>query len=214
MKMKTELFQCFDENMNPTEILPRHVVHREGHWHQSIHCWVGGRDEATDTPYILLQKRHPEKDTYPNYYDISAAGHLLAGETVEDGLREVKEELGIDVDPDKLTFLGMIQDGAVIPPDVIDNEFCFLYYYEASLPFSAFRLQEEEVTGLYRIDLGEFVSILEKRGGSADATGIELSENGTWDEVNRRISYEEMVPFSDAYYDCLIPQLRRFGQKD
>ncbi|TCP57918.1 isopentenyldiphosphate isomerase [Tumebacillus sp. BK434] len=211
--MKTELFQCFDEQMNPTEILPRHVVHREGHWHQSIHCWVGGRDEQDGIPYLLVQKRHPDKDTYPNYYDISAAGHLLAGETVEDGLREVKEELGIDVDPAKLTFLGMIQEGAVIPPDLLDNEFCFVYYYEASMPFAAFSLQEEEVTGLYRIDLQAFLTMLETRAGSAQATGIELAEQGSWEAAERTITFADMVPFSEAYYKFLIPHLQKFGQR-
>ncbi|WNQ12825.1 NUDIX domain-containing protein [Paenibacillus aurantius] len=48
-------------------------------------------------PCLLLQRRHPGKDTYPGLFDITAAGHLEAGENVSDGIRELKEELGTDL---------------------------------------------------------------------------------------------------------------------
>ncbi|ASS74021.1 hypothetical protein CIG75_02845 [Tumebacillus algifaecis] len=211
--MKTELFQCFDEEMNPTECLPRQVVHREGHWHQAIHCWVVGLEEGSNKPYVLLQKRHPDKDTYPNYYDISAAGHLVAGETVEDGLREVKEELGIEIDPAMLSSLGMVKEVAVIAEDLIDREFCFVYLYEASLPFAAYRLQEEEVIGLYRIDLYEFVELVSAGRAETLGVGIELDGQGNWVEVSRPITFAELVPFSAAYFAFLNEHLLQFATR-
>ncbi|CAM5275178.1 NUDIX hydrolase OS=Lysinibacillus sphaericus OX=1421 GN=LS41612_02185 PE=4 SV=1 [Lysinibacillus sphaericus] len=46
--------------------------------------------------YIYFQIRSGQKKDYPGLLDITAAGHLLAVETVEAGIREVKEELGVN----------------------------------------------------------------------------------------------------------------------
>lgn len=48
---------------------------------------------------ILLQKRSATKDMDPYLWQISSAGHVVKGQTVEEAAhRELKEELGIDTD--------------------------------------------------------------------------------------------------------------------
>ena len=80
--------------------LPRSRVHREGLWHKSAHIWVrnhGGR--------ILLQRRALDKDTHPGLWDISAAGHLSAGEpSIDAAVREIREELGLVIPPSRIVF--------------------------------------------------------------------------------------------------------------
>src|SRR5690348_15694820 len=83
--------------------MERVQAHLAGEWHKTFHCWVvssagGGR--------ILFQLRSPSMQNFPNMLDVSAAGHLEAGETVEQGVREVTEELGITFSPPDLAFLG------------------------------------------------------------------------------------------------------------
>src|SRR5215510_7041074 len=88
-----EIFDIYDENMRHIGTKERSAVHRDGDWHKTFHAWVIFRDERGD--WVLLQKRSADKDTFPNLLDISAAGHYSAGETMQDGLRELHEELGL-----------------------------------------------------------------------------------------------------------------------
>lgn len=46
---------------------------------------------------VFLQKRSPNKDTWPNKWDQSIGGHVNEGEDYDNAVkREAKEELGID----------------------------------------------------------------------------------------------------------------------
>jgi 8-oxo-dGTP pyrophosphatase MutT (NUDIX family) len=48
---------------------------------------------------FLLTKRHPGKDVYPGYWEASAGGSAVAGETAEEcARRELLEETGIEAD--------------------------------------------------------------------------------------------------------------------
>ena len=80
-------------------------VHREGIRHRTAHVWifrtVDGRDE------ILLQKRSAAKDSFPDCYDISSAGHIPAGLGFRESARkELREELGVTSRPGDLHFCG------------------------------------------------------------------------------------------------------------
>ncbi|WP_310793579.1 NUDIX hydrolase [Salipaludibacillus neizhouensis] len=101
-----EKLKIFDDNRNQIGIASRSDVHRVGYWHEVFHCWFVCNIQGTD--YIYLQLRSNKKKDYPNLLDITAAGHLLADETVKDGVREIKEEIGIDVAFEELKQLGVI----------------------------------------------------------------------------------------------------------
>ena len=76
----------------------RDVVHRDGLWHRCFHLWVlsGGG--------VLLQRRAADKDAFGGMLDATAAGHLLAGESVADGVREAEEELGVAFAPQSVAL--------------------------------------------------------------------------------------------------------------
>lgn len=93
--MESERIRVFDADRNPIGIASREEVHRIGYWHEVFHCWIIS-DEA-GVSYIYLQLRSEKKKDYPGLFDITAAGHLLANETIRDGVREIKEEIGISL---------------------------------------------------------------------------------------------------------------------
>lgn len=140
--MENELLKIFDEHRNPIGTASREEVHRLGYWHETFHCWFIGREVEKD--YIYFQIRSDAKKDYPGLLDITAAGHLLATETVLDGVREVKEEIGVNVSFKELISIGMI-DYSVTTGELIDKELAHVYLYKCQNSFEDYELQKEEV---------------------------------------------------------------------
>lgn len=100
--MSKEYFDLLDENGNKIgKTKLRTEVHRDGDQHKAVHIWI-----INNNGDILLQRRCATKDSNPNMLDISSAGHLSAGDDSLDGaIREVKEELNLDVNKEELQLL-------------------------------------------------------------------------------------------------------------
>jgi isopentenyldiphosphate isomerase len=100
-----EIVDVYDENGAHIGTGERRAVHQTGAWHRCFHCIiVAHRDEGLE---LTLQRRGLGLDEYPGLIDVSVAGHLRAGEEVEDATeREIAEEFGIEVSSDRLESLG------------------------------------------------------------------------------------------------------------
>lgn len=109
--MTEELFETFDSGGNPTGLVPRSRVHREGHWHRAANVFLFRSDGR-----LLLQLRRANKDVWPGAWDLSAAEHLKPGESYLQGaLRGLREELGVEnVSPEAL--------GGVLESCVVDED--------------------------------------------------------------------------------------------
>ncbi len=148
-----ELFDILDKNGNKTgKTKPRSLVHKDGDWHKSVHIWI-----ANDKDEVMLQKRSPNKDSYPNMWDISSAGHLTAGdESLSGAIREIKEELGVDVLPEQLQLIGVRKIAQRPTPTFINSEFQDIYLLRLSLDLSKLTLQEDEVAAVKYVPLDTF----------------------------------------------------------
>lgn len=83
-----EWLDVFNEQMKKIGQASRKNVHAQGLWHQTFHCWIINKS-TTGRWSLLFQLRRKDKDVFPNQHDISCAGHLLSGEAVEEGVREL-----------------------------------------------------------------------------------------------------------------------------
>ena len=89
------------------------------------HIWIWRRNEEGE-PEVLLQKRAVTKKTWPGFFDISAAGHVDAGETpVQSAVREAYEEIGLEVNPENLLFVFSLRT------PLASNEIDYVFLYEA-----------------------------------------------------------------------------------
>ena len=94
-----EYWDIYDENRNKTgRIHRRGDEMQSGDYHLVIHvCIFNSKNE------LLIQRRHPDKIGWPGIWDISAAGSALQDEDSRmAAIREVKEELGIEINLDGL----------------------------------------------------------------------------------------------------------------
>src|SRR5215207_7987071 len=67
-----EPFDIITANGKPTgRVKSRADVHRDGDWHRAIHVWVAGVDDR-GAPFLTLQRRSPDKDTWPGRFDATA----------------------------------------------------------------------------------------------------------------------------------------------
>ncbi|WP_313898466.1 NUDIX domain-containing protein [Lederbergia sp. NSJ-179] len=148
--MENERLKIFDEDREQIGVATREEVHRIGYWHEVFHCWFISNEMGID--YIYLQLRSETKKEYPNLLDITVAGHLLENETVQGGVREIEEEVGIDISFQELEPLG-VMEYCLIKDNFIDKELANVFLYRCDSSFDDFTLQEEEVAGIVKVEL-------------------------------------------------------------
>ena len=158
--MSKEYFDVLDENGNKTgKIKLRSEVHRDGDWHKGVHIWI-----INDKGDILLQRRCATKDSNPNMLDISSAGHLTAGdESLSGAIRELKEELDLDVNPEELQFIKTLKRNSKYTSTFINNEFDDLYILRTTKGIDEMKYQEEEISEIFFVPYKEFKNMVKNR---------------------------------------------------
>ncbi|MNO16618.1 isopentenyl-diphosphate delta-isomerase [compost metagenome] len=204
---ETEIFDFYTIEMRKLGTASRQEVHTKGLWHQTFHCWIMKRDTRGEID-LLFQRRHVNKDVFPTLLDTSCAGHLQAGEEARDGVRELEEELGLAVPVEDLTYIGKVAQEHLISPHLIDREFNHVFLYESEQPLVDYRIQAEELTGLYWVSLRDFQEL---RCGDRDqltSTGVYVDDpNGTLMEEQATWRLTDFTPNSDEYYQLLFDQI-------
>lgn len=139
--MADELIDIIDENDNLTGFQKmKSEAHRDGLWHRASHIWI-----YNSKGEILLQFRASEKSFFPDKWDISAAGHVGAGEEpLISGLRELEEELGVKALSEDLSFFNKRKASAVYN-DIINKEYYYVYFMKFDGDIRFLNLQREEV---------------------------------------------------------------------
>lgn len=193
----SESIDIYDANLDHLGTMDRIEAHRSGQWHRTFHCWVVSGEGA-----LLFQKRSDTMRNFPGLLDVSAAGHLDAGESVEDGLREVKEELGIDVSIEDLTYLGDRVEVADQANGQRNREYQAVYLGVTDLPLGSFEPEKEEIAALVWLPLREGMQLFTGETDSLDLEGysFEYSEDGAWEPFTLPVTRESFLPRIQRYY--------------
>lgn len=140
------------------QVVLKSEAHKNGWFHNTIHLWL-----FTAKGDILLQQRSHKKAIYPLLWDVSAAGHIDAGESFETAaIRETHEELGLLLKPTDLIKIGVNKHETAYANDtILDNEFHHVFIAELKVPITKLTVQEEEVEAIKLVTLQDFTVLLE-----------------------------------------------------
>jgi isopentenyldiphosphate isomerase len=197
----SELFDIYDESLQHIGVKLRSEVHHDGDWHKVFHCWVIYRDDKGQD-WIILQKRAADKDMYPDLLDISAAGHYEAGETLEDGIRELEEELGITANFEDLIYLGR-RVGIAKDNGMIDRQICEVFFYICDQALTEYQYQKEELAGLIAIKIEDGLKLL-----SGEIESITVQAVG-FEQDTISITMADFIQTIDSYFLKVLVLARR-----
>ena len=138
---------------------PRKQIHIDGDWHRTVHVWIMNNNEE-----MLLQRRAQDKDSHPGMWDVSCAGHICTGDTSrQTAVKELSEELGLDVVADRLRYLFtypsffILKNGAYIDRELID-----VYMLIRDILPQEMKLQPEEVAAVKFMSLEKLRAKIEQ----------------------------------------------------
>jgi isopentenyl-diphosphate delta-isomerase len=94
-----------------------------------------------------VQRRSLRKENNPGLWDVSAAGHLSAGESASDAaVRETFEELGLSLSPHDLKFITTLRQSSTLNNGTyFDNEFHEIFIVQRDVDVASLKLDPEEV---------------------------------------------------------------------
>lgn len=173
-------------------------MHRDGDWHAAIHVWVGGL--ADGVPTVVLQRRSQTKDTHPGRVDVAVGGHVGAGETSAEAMREAREEIGLELTIDDVTFIGR-RFVSALPHD---NEVQDVYAVRADVPLEAFVPHPLEVDAMLRIPLADAQRLVTDPTSAVEA--VELAR-GAATPGTVLLTQDALVPEVGRYYELALARL-------
>ena len=162
------------------EIMDKEDAHNKNLLHNEVGIFI-----INDKNEILLQKRSTNKKMWPNTWDITAGGHVLAGEFgFQSILRECEEELGIKLNKNDITFIGA-GISTNIKGNIVNNHFNEYYVANKEIDETKLKLQEEEVSAIRWIDKEKIIKQIKN-----NYEGI-TDKEGCWEYLIKYYKWKE-----------------------
>ena len=142
-----EYWDIYDKDRRCTgRTMRRGDLPAPGDYHIVVQVWV-----TDGNGRFMITQRAPGKP-YPLRWE-PTAGSVLAGETSEQAaLREVKEEIGIDLDPKQGKRIGSFRYDDWVCPGFLD-----VYVFVRQFSENDVRMQEDEVVAAHWMDRKEIM---------------------------------------------------------
>ena len=143
-----ELWDIYDKDRNKTgRTMKRGEPMKDGDYHLVVHICNFSSDGK-----MLIQQRQPFKDGWSNLWDITVGGSSVDGDTsIDAAVREVREEVGIQLSPAELRKTMTIDIG---------HGFDDFYTVTKDVDISSLKLQYEEVQQVKWADADEIKSMI------------------------------------------------------
>jgi isopentenyldiphosphate isomerase len=204
---RPELLDVVDSFGSHLGVKDRDAVHRDGDWHRVFHCLVLAQRPGLG-PVAVLQRRSETKAGFPGLLDLSATGHLAAGEEPPDGVRELTEELGIEVDAAGMISVGVRRLEDTGGEGKVNRELAHVFFVTDDRPLLDYSPGPGEVDGVYDVPLGDGLRMFADDDHRIEVDAAEWIA-GRLTPVRRTISRSDLVPGFD-YWIVLFVMAERF----
>lgn len=203
------------EILNPPDfsrsgiVIDRKEAWKAGNWIGTFNLWIVQTDPV---PAIVYQQRSPKIDWAPGKLDVAVAGHYENLETIEDGLREAREELKKNYKFSELTLLGRRLNVGIGTDETVRNTVSQLFVIVDNSPLSSYKLQENEVFALCLCPIDEAIKVNSIDGYVYTAEGLRYDKQNLVVKVSK-----EIFPYNwDNYHLKMAKLLDRFikGERD
>ncbi|QRN49627.1 NUDIX hydrolase [Macrococcoides bohemicum] len=188
-----EKINIFNSNYTSKGVMTYEEAHQNEEWHETFQCIFTYKD------FVILQKRSQELSDYTGMLDVSIGGHIRHDETMADCVREIKEELGIDVSFDDLKMLCVIPE-SIDNEGTMDKEFINIFTCEISRELlDKIVIDNHEVEDLILMNILDFKSLLQNKQKV-------LSGKTFKDDEKFEITKQMFIPYSDKYF-CIVSEV-------
>ncbi len=159
LTMRDEQVDIYDENGEPTgQSVLRSQAHEQELWHQVALAWVYSSQSE-----VLLQHRSLDRDAFPNAWDVSASGHIQSGDSaIATVVRELREELGIQVAPNELSEIGHLSDSFPLVNGKIHREHVTVFIVHRDVNLERLEFQSADVDGARWMGMRDLAADMDK----------------------------------------------------
>ena len=162
IKNNQEFIDIYNEKEEYIGYCEKDKAHQVGLWHRTFNCLVINPRKKT----VFFQYKNMEHNgiNKNKLLEITVGGHLQSGESISDGIREIKEEMGINIYFNQLIDMDFRKCDKRLNEEYIIKE--FQYYY---LLLKNIRIEEitnydiKEVFGYVELKIEDAISLLEKK---------------------------------------------------
>lgn len=185
-----EYLDYYDEEGNYLGYKNRDEVHKEGLWHNTVHCWLY---ETDGNVYFQIRKDSGKFYT-------TASGHVLKGETIKEAFRrEINEEIGLNIDSSDATLVNIVpwrmdkvKNGTLIK----DRAKAHVYIDLFEGDINSFKFDPNEVLGVVKVKAKEALDLFKNGKGEIPAVIITTKNNKNISE-NKLVNIDDFLVMKD-----------------
>jgi 8-oxo-dGTP pyrophosphatase MutT (NUDIX family) len=185
------LIDIFDDRYDHVGAEDKRTAHARGLWHRTFSALALTPADRR----VILQKKAPGRYAFdrPDYADITVGGHYHAGETIPEGVREAREELGLPVAYSDLHPIGLRQTAITLAPGYIEREFQHWHLLPLDLALDAIPLADAEVSGLVDISIDDAIALADGTAAAVPARFATRADDGL-EYAEAALARADLVP--------------------
>lgn len=155
-RKRLEYISVYDDIHNFKGVSEKRKAHKLGLWHDVVGVLIF--NPVTQNAYFQLKNHNHNKVNDKDLLEITVGGHLKAGESIEDCVREIKEETGLDVKFKDLIECGTRQ--CDMDNGMLIREFQHFYMLPLEVDLKDFKEDSEEVNGFVQMNVNDVLNMI------------------------------------------------------